>query len=954
MAARIRAADWSATPLGDPLTWPAALKTALGIVLGSRHAMMVFWGPELLQFYNDAMSSALALDGHPPAWGQGARAYWKDAWHRIGPEVEQVLAGRAARQQDTPPVRSRVTGDFWTTCSHSPIRDAQGVHGVLTVGLDPEQRHHAQAQQVQDLQQMHEMTSALFVSGSLEEQLDLVLRTAAAFLGAGQGVISMFDAEAGGLVTKASMGLSADGLRQIACVAIGDGACGLAFAQGRSIVVQDTEADPAYLAYRPLARQEDFRCVLSSPFHDATGASSGVLSLYSRHPRCLDEREMRLVEICAGHIGLCAQRARAEALRSESERALAKSQSRLEQLANTIPQLAWMANADGWIHWYNNRWYDYTGTTPDQMEGWGWQSVHDPEVLPLVMERWPDSIKTGQPFQMTFPLKGKDGRFRPFFTLVSPLRDESGKVVQWFGSNTDVSPLQDAEQALRKSEQRLQQGLAAGRMAVWDWDIQTDRLVFSSNASAILGREPATMQAFFDLIEPAELTRLRAAMARVIGQGGDFQELLRTTRPEAGDAIWLDVRGQMSAGASSSASMQGIYVDVTQRVLAEEQLRQAAQRKDEFLAMLAHELRNPLAPISSAAAILRRSEVPPEKVRALSDIIGRQVTHMTNLVDDLLDVSRVTRGLVTLEKALVDLRSVIHSAAEQVGPLIDSRAHALTLELGSEAAQVQGDRTRLIQVVANILNNAAKYTAPGGAIAVTLQVRGEEAALSVRDNGPGIEAELLPRVFELFAQGERTPDRAQGGLGLGLALVRSMVELHGGRVDVDSAGRGQGSCFTVHLPLVVAPKEDSPLAEASKPAESAVERLKLLVVDDNVDAALTLAALLGAAGHEVDVAHNAAGALERAASGAHDAFILDIGLPEVDGYELARRLRARPNHGGVLIALTGYGQEHDRALSARAGFHHHLVKPIRGGELELVLCCIGTRGDANGAPAPGA
>jgi len=360
----------------------------------------------------------------------------------------------------------------------------------------------------------------------------------------------------------------------------------------------------------------------------------------------------------------------------------------------------------------------------------------------------------------------------------------------------------------------------------------------------------------------------------------------------------------------------------------QEHLQREHQRKDEFLAMLAHELRNPLAPISSAAQLLRVLFADVPRIKEVSSVISRQVTHMTHLVDDLLDVSRVTRGLVTINQGTVELGAVLREAVEQIKPVIDARGHRLTLDLAPHALPVCGDRTRLIQVAANLLNNAAKYTPEGGALHVSLRREDDTALLQVRDNGIGIGPDLLPVVFDLFTQAERTPDRAQGGLGLGLALVKKLVELHGGAVEAHSAGPGQGSSFTIRLPLLAAAPAVNAAPDLAAPPAPARPR-RILVVDDNVDAGHTLGMLLETAGHAVTVEHSAQAALARAQQGGFEVILLDIGLPDMSGYTLAGALRQRPGcAGSALVAVSGYGQEQDRRLSREAGFAAHLVKPV--------------------------
>ena len=370
----------------------------------------------------------------------------------------------------------------------------------------------------------------------------------------------------------------------------------------------------------------------------------------------------------------------------------------------------------------------------------------------------------------------------------------------------------------------------------------------------------------------------------------------------------------------------------SERDAAEALLVAADKRKDEFLAMLAHELRNPLAPISAGAHILRQVHAQDPVVARTANIIVRQTTHMTRLIDDLLDVSRVTRGLVELKKETLEFGRIVHDAIEQVGPLMTSRKQQLEVDLPDTPLQVDGDHKRLVQVVANLLNNAAKYTPEGGHIRVRLEGQEEQLLLTVADDGIGMQPELIARVFDLFTQGERTSDRSQGGLGLGLALVRTLVQLHGGSVQASSAGPGQGSVFSVALPCVRL-RAPEPPERAPAPAGSAA-RLRCLVVDDNEDAAQMLSMFLEAAGHYVVVAHSAAEALVMAHALAPHLCLLDIGLPDFDGNELVARLRKAPESArATMVAVSGYGRQDDKALALEAGFDEYFVKPFDTAEL---------------------
>lgn len=385
-----------------------------------------------------------------------------------------------------------------------------------------------------------------------------------------------------------------------------------------------------------------------------------------------------------------------------------------------------------------------------------------------------------------------------------------------------------------------------------------------------------------------------------------------------------------------------MFRDVSERIRTEQALRDADRRKDEFLAMLAHELRNPLAPISAAANLLQLAGADPARVQQASAVIGRQVRHISGLIDDLLDVSRVTRGMIPLVKVRTDVKRVVADAIEQVRPLIESRGHRLSLQTPVTSALVLGDSKRLVQVVANLLNNAAKYTPHGGQIDLHLDVVDGQVRLVVIDNGIGMTAEVLEHAFELFVQAEREADRAQGGLGIGLALVKSLVELHGGVVAASSAGLGLGSRVSICLPHFHEEVEQVPAPATRQERGAGCRALQVMVVDDNVDAAQMLAMFLATTGHKVTTEHKALEVVKRAQGLLPDVFLLDIGLPDLDGYALARQIRAVPAlAGAVLIAVTGYGDEQARQQAIAAGFDHHFVKPVETAQLLALLDTLG-------------
>jgi PAS domain S-box-containing protein len=425
------------------------------------------------------------------------------------------------------------------------------------------------------------------------------------------------------------------------------------------------------------------------------------------------------------------------------------------------------------------------------------------------------------------------------------------------------------------------------------------------------------------------------------------ERLLGTSEEEADGKLLDQVLHQVDS--DKLAQTEEAMRDLQRRT---DELAGAERRKDQFLAMLAHELRNPLAPIRNAVELMRQVETGDPSFQPSREMVERQVKHLARLVDDLLDVSRINQGSIRLRKEGVDLGTVIQRAVEATRPLIDTRGHELQLDLPTDPVRLEADPTRLEQVIANLLNNAAKYTMPGGLIQIRAAQEGNEAVVRVRDNGIGVPPDVLDRVFEPFVQSEGSLARSEGGLGIGLTLVRSLVEMHGGRVEAHSPGLGQGSEFVVRLPARV--PAEKPAVSATFPGMPAMPEmppmdtpfhargLRVLVVEDNVDAAESLAALLRLWGHDVRVVHDGLVAIDEARRQHPEVVLLDIGLPGLDGYEVAKRLRQDAElDGALLVAMTGYGQPDDRRRSREAGIHHHFVKPVEPFVLRTLLANLG-------------
>ncbi|HEY0064449.1 MAG TPA: ATP-binding protein [Telluria sp.] len=811
MGALMRATDWGPTALGPTAHWPALLQSTIRLILTSSHPMFLWWGPDLIQFYNDAYRRTMGPERHPGALGQPGRACWEEIWPIIGPQIEMVMAGGGStwnEDQLVPVTRHGRREDVWWTYGYSPIEDSEGVQGVLVVCNDVTEQHRARAA----LEQMNLALTEQIRQRELAQQHEAL--QASQRQRAEEDLHAQREAEAERLRTL--------------------------FEQAHG-----------------------FMCILRGPSHIFEFANAAYQRLVGA--RVLIGKPIR----------------------------------------EALPDLA----------------------------GQGIYELLDKVYL------------NGEPFKaadllVNFRHTPNSEPSDAFLDFVYQPIVMAGQVSGIFVQGFDATERTMARQALQRSELRLKEGMKAAGMVVWDWDLASNQVLFSDNAPELFGASWNSMPEVWQALDPDDLRRLEAERRAALANGGSYSEIVRLLRPDNGQLVWLHVRGTVVPDSDGRPHhIRGVSVDVSARKRAEESLREASRHKDEFLAMLSHELRNPLAPIRSAAHLLGMAPDNVARVRQSSQIIERQVNHMTSLINDLLDVSRVNTGLVTLEMQPIDVHQVVLESLEQTQPLMHERAHTLSVDAPAEGeVTVLGDRKRLVQVLTNLLHNAAKYTPPGGAIALTVSHHAGMVELHVSDNGIGVDADLMPHIFELFTQEKRSSDRAQGGLGLGLALVRSLVSLHGGHVTAASGGAGEGATFSVYLQRH-GQRATTHAGASAQRAPGAV--LRLMVVDDNQDAANALAILLEMEGHSVAVEHDPQRALARAAQFCPHACLLDIGLPGMDGYELARRLRAsEATAGATFIALTGYRNKYGRETSVSAGFDYYFVKPAKTCELMTVLAGI--------------
>lgn len=506
----------------------------------------------------------------------------------------------------------------------------------------------------------------------------------------------------------------------------------------------------------------------------------------------------------------------------------------------------------------------------------------------------------------------------------------------------DITVRERAQAAARDSEQRLRLALRAASAGVWQMDLGTGQIFWSDEFRHLYGYDEHTSpsrETWALHLHPEDRERMLEDLRTRLKPGTDeYRREFRIVHPTRG-LRWILALGQIERNEQGRAlSMTGISIDITRLKEVEQELREADERKNEFLAVLSHELRNPLAPLRNGIEILRLTNGKGELAERARAMMGRQLEQMVHLIDDLLEVSRISRGKIELKRAPMNLTSALQQALEVSKPLIDAAGHDLTIDVPPGPLLVDADPIRLAQVFGNLLNNAAKYTNPGGRLRLTVGRDGDCVTVSVGDNGIGIPPPMLPKIFEMFAQVDQSLQRTQGGLGIGLSIARRLVEMHGGTLDARSEGPGRGSEFIVRLPLLAAADTENKPTERTKHEHGGAHPRRILIADDNQDAAASLALVLEMKGHEVRTARDGHEALQVAESFKPDVAVLDIGMPLLDGYRVCERLRAVPAGSEMLIiALTGWGQTEDKLRSEKAGFDHHLIKPAEVDALEALL-----------------
>ena len=820
MAAEVLAQDWSATPLGAMSQWPASLTTLLATLLSSRQPMLLWWGPEHFQFYNDAFDQCFAGDRLPGGIGRRGSDCWGELWPAMARGVAKVMHdGGATWHTDrlVPVWRNGRMEDVYWTYGYSPaFDDALAVGGVLVTAADTTTRVLGERRQ----QLLARMAAAMAASHSLPE----IARNALAVANEAPGDIERAMIcrleEGPGWVThfafdEADMAKVRDEVTRRLPPA-------QRAARGSQADMPSTDSRPVYA--RVLGPQADADRLAIAPVGRPPGIWDKAMVFELSPNRPFDPGFGEFINQYLDLLMAALLRVDAAQVRE------AASLERDGVLLQAPVPAALMVGPEHRYRLANGPYCDMVGRRDIIGKTWS-------EVFPELLD-----------------------------TALPSILDHAYRSGERYTSEPTLVP--------------IKLNGAAQPSACW----------------------------------------LRINLQPLRHSNGEVYALM---------SVATDVTAQVAAQQATDR----IHAD---RKTLVDQLEAAHRVKDEFLAMLGHELRNPLSPIVTALELMKlRGDGTTSREQA---VIRRQVDHLLRLVDDLLDVARITRGKIVLKKERVEIAAVMASAVEIASVLFEQRQQHVAIDHGPPGLACDGDATRLAQSLANLLTNAARYTPPGGHVWLSARAQGDEIVVTVKDDGIGIDAALLPRVFEMFVQGARLLDRAEGGLGIGLALVKNLVELHGGRVSAASDGPGRGSVFTLHLPAASTPPVLIPVP-APQPGAQPRQGRRVMVVDDNVDAADSLAEALRLMGHEVDVFHGPTDVLEHGGK-LHltDVAILDIGLPGMSGYELAERLRhAQPQAGCLFVALTGYGQAEDRERSRAAGFHAHMVKPVDLEALDRLL-----------------
>ncbi|MDT4896014.1 MAG: hypothetical protein QOH25_1091 [Acidobacteriota bacterium] len=757
----------------------------------------------------------------------------------------------------------------------------------------------------------------------------------------------------------------------------GVGLPGHIWTSGEPFWVRDIATEGNY-PRAPFADEGDLHGAMAFPL--LVGSEIlGVIEFFTHEVKQPDEDLLKMMSAVGSQIGLFIERRRAEA-------GLQASEQRYRYLADAMPQIVWTARPDGYLDYCNRRWFEYTGLTMEQTEGQGWQSAIHPEDVERSLKHWTTAIETGEAYEIEYRFRrDSDKTFRWHLGRGAPVRDESGEIVKWFGTAMDIDDRKRAEEALRfiaEASEMLASSLdyettlsnvarlAVPRLADWcvvhiveeDGSLQQLAAAHMDESKLEMLRElnrryPSGLDAThsYPLVvrtgEPELLPEITDALLVAVSRDEGHLELLRHLKLKSTLCVPLMARGRTLGAITFATAESGRTYDSSSLALAEDlahraanavdnaRLYQEAQKanrtKEDFLATLSHELRTPLTPIIGWMHMIRGGLLKNEDFDYGLTVVEKNSQALTRLINDLLDMSAILSGKMRIEKLPIPLDVTVREAVETIRPLAEKRSIKLEVQFcEDDQVIINGDRTRLVQIFWNILANAVKFSEDGSRVRITCEAERSAARVTIEDEGQGIAPEFLPHVFERFRQADSSKTRTHGGLGIGLALVKSFVETHGGKVTAESAGAGLGSRFTVRLPRLVLPVESETSSVSRSQAKPVSASISVLVVEDAPDTLEMLGKTLQMRGYSVTACESAAEALAIAQSATFDIIISDIGMPEIDGYELLKRLRNLAHLKSVpSIALSGYAAEQDINAALAAGFDAHVAKPVDPADL---------------------
>jgi PAS domain S-box-containing protein len=773
------------------------------------------------------------------------------------------------------------------------------------------------------------------VSAELVTDLYEILDATMLLMASEQGNIQIYDPARDVLEIVAHRGLPEEFLRALRTVSRQDQtASARAMRLGKRVIIEDVSKDPEYAPYLSIAEHAGFRAVQATPMLGHDGKLLGVMATELREARRFSPQELRILDLYSRQAADAIERARVE-------RELETARRRLEAAlkAGEIGVFDWDMRTDE-VHGDEN--FERIFGVKLDANGIAPQGVFEPRIHPddraARLARVRHSIDTGEPYESEYRIVD-NGVTRWVISRGKVERDSTGKPVRFLGVLLDISARKQVEQDRNDVTADLD------RL----YRIHESILGSTDDFAYIFDREGRFVYANRRLLTvwAKSLDQIVGKTCRELGYEQwhhdmhmrEIAQVIATKQPIRGEVpftgdsgisgIYDYIFSPVLGPDGEVEVVVGTTRDVTERKRSEESLREMDRQKNAFLAQLAHELRNPLAPIRNAARIFRMKQSAEPDMLWASEVIDRQVDHLTRLIDDLLDVSRISRNKLELRKQRIELQDVVNAAVEISRPTIDQNGHKLVLDVSAEPIFLLADMARLTQVLMNLIINAAKYTDAGGIIELSAGREGDHAVMRVKDNGIGMETVAIPRLFEMFFQADASMDRSQGGLGIGLSLVKSVVELHGGTVEGRSAGLGKGSEFTVRVPVLESASQQAASQQSNSATAARSKSRRVLVVDDNRDGAESLAMFLQIGGHEVRTAYDGEEAIAMAETFRPEVVLLDLGMPKVNGYDACRKIReADWGHDMVLIAQTGWGQEEDKHRTREAGFDDHLVKPV--------------------------